>query len=181
MESWRIINVASFNDEDKSGIVWLVDKKNRFFCSFNDQLEQLSLPTDSPIQQLSVKGNNLWLLTTMGKIFVRVADSNPIGSGWVNLPNAQFQSSNKLSFISLGSDLAWACDQYGHVYFRSGDNGPPTLMTPAWIAVDDDTNIFFKEVRHHIVLYFVNQLTVINCFGILTDPRISEFNSLGFG
>lgn len=145
VDSWKIINTASFNDEEKSGIVWLVDDKNRLFCSFNDQLEQMSLPTDSPIQQLSVKGNHLWLLTTLGKIFVRVANSNPIGSGWVSLPNGQFQSSNRLSFVSLGSDLAWACDQYGHTYFRSGDNGPPTLMAPAWIAVDE-VDIFFEQV-----------------------------------
>lgn len=145
MESLRIMNASGYNDEDKSGIVWLVDDKNRLLCYYNEQLEQMSLPTDSPIQQLSVKDNHLWLLTTMGKIYVRVANSNPIGSGWVQLSTAQFQSSNRLCFVSLGSELAWACDQYGHIYFRSGDNGLPTLLAPAWIAVDEK-NIFFKEV-----------------------------------
>lgn len=144
IESWQKINVNGFSNERNSGIVWLVDTKHRLYCSYNEQLEQVSLPTDSPIQQISVTGNQLWLLTTDGQIFVRVKNSNPIGSGWVHLSTAQFQSSNRLCFVSLGSELAWACDRHGQIYFRSGDNGPPTFLAPAWIAVDE-LGISFKE------------------------------------
>jgi hypothetical protein len=42
--------------------------------------------------------------------------------------------------------MAWACDVNGQVYFRSGDNGPPTFLAPAWIAVDE-VDIAFKEVE----------------------------------
>lgn len=147
VQSWHKISANGFNHEDKVGVVWLIDDKQRLYCFYGDeQLEQVSLPTDSPIRHLSVIGNQLWLLTTDGEIFVRVKNLNPVGSGWVNLSTAQFQSSNKLRYVSLGPELAWACDQHGQIYFRSGDNGPPTLLAPAWIAVDE-LDISFKEIH----------------------------------
>jgi hypothetical protein len=85
-------------------------------------------------------------LTVWGEIFVRVRNSNPVGNGWIHLSTAQFQSNNKLCHVSLGPELAWACDEHGQIYFRSGDNGPPTFLAPAWIAVDE-LDIKFKEVK----------------------------------
>ena len=128
--------------------VWLVDDKNLLFSHSKDgaQLEQVSLPTEEPIEHLAVSCRHLWLVTQQGNVFIRVtASSSPDGAnGWVGLSTLQFQSS-QLRRISLGTDVAWACDDHGQVYFRYGDNGPPTLLSPAWILVDDG-GISCKEV-----------------------------------
>ena len=129
---------------DQLGTFWLVDTDNRLYCySRTQQLNQLALPVNGAavIDRLTACAGHLWLLTTHGEIFIRT-DNN---RDWVPLSTLQFQPHNYLRHVSLGVGLAWACDRYGQVYFRSGSNGPPTLLSPAWITVDEQT-VFFKQV-----------------------------------
>ena len=97
------------------------------------------------VLQLSVTMSYLWLLTEDGQIYVRAGNSHPVGNGWVQLSTLQFQPTNCLCHVALGLEVAWACDQRGHVYYRCGENGPPTLMPPAWIQLDP-IDIFFQKV-----------------------------------
>lgn len=99
--------------------------------------------------QLSVTMNYLWLLTEAGQIFVRAGNSHPVGNGWVQLSTLQFQPTNSLCHVALGLEVAWACDQRGHAYYRCGENGPPTLMPPAWIQLDP-VDISFQKVSNSI-------------------------------
>lgn len=127
--------------------LWLMDDRNLLYSYHERKLEQVALPTEEAIERLTVTADHLWLVTEEGNVFIRVTGSNSAGAGgngWVNLSTLQFQTS-QLRRISLGSDLAWACDDHGRIYFRSGDNGPPTLLSPAWIAVDEG-GISCKEV-----------------------------------
>lgn len=132
---------------DKLGTFWLVDTDNRLYCySRTQQLNQLDLPVKGAavIDRMAASGGHLWLLTSHGEIFIRT-DNN---RDWVSLSTLQFQPANCLRHVSLGAGTAWACDRHGKVYFRSGGNGPPTLLSPAWITIDDLSSVFFKEVSY---------------------------------
>jgi len=141
---WRMLNASGVNSDNRR-IIWLEDSKNRLYCYHHHQLEHISLPNDAAVVQLSVTMSYLWLLTEGGQIYVRAGSSHPVGNGWVPLSTLQFQPTNFLVHVALGLEVAWACDQLGHVYYRCGENGPPTLMPPAWIQLDP-IDISFQKI-----------------------------------
>ena len=135
------------------GVFWLIDRKFQVQCYYDGRLEKISSPTDNKVVGLAVAPQYLWLLTNFGEIFIRAGQVNPVGTGWVELSTLQFGPKNRLCHVSLGSGSAWACDIHGQVYFRLGDNGPPTLLTPAWSLVDDSRVRFHRvSVRFYINL-----------------------------
>lgn len=134
-QTWRLVNAGGMvSSSRRQGTFWLVDTDNRLFCYHDERLEKVSVPTEDAIEHMPATAQRrLWLLTAGGSIFVRAGcDENPIGSGWVRFPTLQFEPDNAMRYVSLGFHQAWACDSRGLVYFRSGDNAPPTLLSPAW-------------------------------------------------
>lgn len=140
---WRMLNAPA----EKT--LWLVDDKNRLYCRSESHLEQIALPTDDAIEHLAASPQHLWLVTDQGTVFIRTDSiSNANEVGWTQLSTLQFQPDNQLRRISIGTNLAWACDDLGQIYFRYGDNGPPTLLSPAWLAVDRG-RCPFREVKKY--------------------------------
>lgn len=129
------------------GALWLVNTENKLFRHYDNQLEQINLPNGDTVRHLSASSEHLWLVTETGDVFIRTTNSN-LSSSWTQLSTLQFQPDSKLRRISLGQDCAWACDDGGRVYFRYGDNGPPTLLSPAWIPLENPNGIkaSIKEV-----------------------------------
>lgn len=141
---WRMVCATGFDTRNQSGVVWLMDRDNRLYCYYGDNMEQVSLPSENRIVQLAVMGQHMWLLTANGDVFIRAGNTSPVGTGWVQLSTLQFHPGNHLCHVALCYESAWACDHHSKIHYRSASNGPPTLLAPAWIPIEGPAICFRK-------------------------------------
>lgn len=137
---WKYISSESLALE--KGVIWGLLKDNKFLCFSNESTTPLSFqPPDlnDEICCLTSAPGALWILTSLGKIFIRTEISciHPEGIDWIKLDLSQL-SNVHLVHISCGKNVVWACDKKGICYFRAGPLSLSSVQTlhQAWIPLD---------------------------------------------
>ena len=126
---------------------WVVREDGELYCIVSsDRFERVEC--QGVIEVLTSSPAAVWALTK-GMIWSRqgITDSTPQGYSW-ELIQLGSQMEEFIVHLSMGSNVAWAVDKSGKVYFRFGihPREPGTGMSPAWVEVQD----FLTEY------YFIN-------------------------
>ncbi|PNF30433.1 hypothetical protein B7P43_G12486 [Cryptotermes secundus] len=126
--------------EDK-GQLWLLSTAGDLFssCSNLQTVHALLLPDDSPVVCVAAATDTAWILTAKGKIYIRqgITDKCPSGKTWKELSLAELEGI-RLTHLSCGCDVVWACNDLGDVYMADGPphSLPSSFLSPAWKTVD---------------------------------------------
>lgn len=180
----RIKDIQANGIYEHEGVLWVTmfslkpNTNELFFTKFHDQaLHQVPLPKDldCPISSIAACPEACWLLTSKGDIFIRteIRPILPEGSDWVKLDMTQLEGTIKLEHIAMGTDVIWALDSQGQVWFRLGSVGPHEIV-PAWLALEDSdlklTRIASSSSIHMVWAIDTDQRVVVR-EGIYPDFR----------
>ena len=128
--------------------LWVVRDDGELYCVVSsDRFERIEC--QGVIEVLASSPSAVWVLTK-GMIWSRqgITNTSPQGFSW-ELIQLGSQMEDFIVHLSMGSNVAWAVDKRGKVYFRFGihPREPGTGMSPAWVEVDDQLNGYeFKNV-----------------------------------
>lgn len=117
---------------------WVVREDGELYCIVSsDRFERVEC--QGVIEVLTSSPAAVWVLTK-GMIWSRqgITDTAPQGYSW-ELIQLGSQMEEFIIHLSMGSNVAWAVDKSGKVYFRFGihPREPGTGMSPAWVEVQD--------------------------------------------
>ncbi|CAG0889076.1 unnamed protein product [Darwinula stevensoni] len=136
---WSILDARSLYCDQ--GGIWLLSPAGQLLCLSPNlmQTKGISIPDNKVILGLSAAPESLWMLTIDGNVYVRLGITSSLIEGkiWLPLPLTQLKDV-ELKHLSVSSEVVWACDSRGKIYFCYGNAKSlnPGALLPAWICVE---------------------------------------------